>query len=304
MNVRKDLIVLNIFVLTLVAYVLTSNSVLLTAACLIAVYIYIETTKIKRTLDFKEAEIENLKKRMTLQREYFTETLVHDLKVPTIAQLRGLELLQHETIGTVSCEQKELIVQIKQSCKYVLDMITTVINTYKLEGGDDNIVYEEFNISNLLTECFDEISYIAKDKNLTFACVSPQNNILLEAGRAEIKKVMLTLLSNAATYSDENERIPVNITADNDLLKFAVSCKGIALTKEECREMFNFVRNNESRFSIIGQGIEMYLSKKIIDIHNGQIFVNTDGENSNTFTFIIPRYKSKTKIKDTASMCI
>ena len=57
------------------------------------------------------------------QKEYFIETLVHDLKVPTLAQYRGLELLENEVVGNLSEEQKELVSQIKYSCKYILDMI-------------------------------------------------------------------------------------------------------------------------------------------------------------------------------------
>ena len=67
------------------------------------------------------------------QRELFIETLSHDLRVATIAQIRGLELLEKNNSGVVL---KDLIQEIKNSCKFSLDMICMLLNTYKYEKGE------------------------------------------------------------------------------------------------------------------------------------------------------------------------
>ena len=292
MIVLKDLIVMNIFIFVLIAYFQEANMISFMTIVFTAAYIYTEYFRVKKVLKIKDEECKNLKEELVSQKKYFTETLGHELKVPIIAQLRGLELLYHETIGYISGEQKELILQIKQSCKYVLDMITTILNTYKLEDEESNILYEKCNISDLLTECFEETATSAKEKNISFVYISPNNNTVFEAGRAEIKTVILRLLSNAVAYSFDNERVSVSISSDKEMLKLTVNCNGIALSEHECRTMFNSVHNCGSKYTTIGQSINMYLCKKIIDIHKGRIFAYTDGKNLNTFAFVIPRTRN------------
>ena len=74
-------------------------------------------------------------KEIERQKEYFIETLIHDLKVPTIAQLRGLELLQKGTFGIINNDQKEILNNITDSCQYILTMISMVLNTYRFENS-------------------------------------------------------------------------------------------------------------------------------------------------------------------------
>lgn len=232
-------------------------------------------------------------KEMQRQKEYFIETLIHDLKNPTLAQLRGLELLQNEALGAITLEQKELIEQIGGSCKYILNMISMVLNTYRLENGKSCLVYEKFNISELLTECFDEISYLTKEKALTFIYDASEAGIDLDADRGAIKTVIINLLSNAIIYSGKNEQIDVKITSDNNQLKFKIISKGITLSDRECSTMFDRSCGDTPKYSTIGNGISLYLCKKIVDVHNGQIYAYTDGEKTNTFTFIIPQYRNE-----------
>ena len=106
----------------------------------------------KGNLKYKIAMYENLEslKEIERQKEYFIETLTHDLKVPTLAQLRGLELLNSELVGTLTPAQRELTSQIEESCKYILDMISMIVNTYKFECGQNKLVYDKFDFSQLL----------------------------------------------------------------------------------------------------------------------------------------------------------
>ena len=228
------------------------------------------------------------------QKEYFIETLIHDLKVPTLAQLRGLELLQKQNFGKINKEQKDLLVEIQSSCESVLDMISMVLNTYRFEKGQNKLLYQSFYLSDLLLESFKEVSYLAQEKRLSFVYKASDKNTFVEADKQEIKKVILNLLSNAVIYSNKDAKILVDIksTADNQLI-FTISNEGIILSERECSDFFMKGAVAAPKYTNIGHGISLYLSKKIIDAHNGKIFASTDGEKTNTFTFIIPQYASK-----------
>lgn len=227
-------------------------------------------------------------KEIERQKEYFIETLIHDLKVPTIAQLRGLELLKSGTLGNLNNDAVDLIVQIEASCKYILDMIATVLNTYRFENGQNRLYYEQFDLADLLLECFEQLADETKEKNLTFVYKAADCNTTLEADKTEMKKVIILLLQNSILYSNKNEQIIVNITKESNQFKFSITSCGIKLTETDCMKLFDRIASHTPKYTAIGNGIGLYLCKKIIDVHKGKIFASTDGTNTNTITFLIP----------------
>lgn len=229
-----------------------------------------------------------LKKETNNQREYFTQTLKHDLKIPTLAQLRGLDVLKDGICGELNQEQKDMIEEVQKSCKYVLDIISTVLKTYRIETSQNKLSYQNFNINDLVSEVFEENTNLSLDKIVNFEVKSNSKAIYIEADKEEIKKVIENLLLNAVFYSNEFEKISVDINADEDCLSFSVLSKGIALSKKECSTLFEYFTPQKVHYGAIGERISLYLSKKIIDMHNGKIFAISDEAGTNTFNFIIP----------------
>ena len=232
-------------------------------------------------------------KEIERQKEYFIETLIHDLKVPTLAQLRGLELIQNGTVGEINADQKELISNITESCKYILTMISMVLNTYRYESQRNSLYYEKFDLQDIVVKSFEEISNLAKEKNIDFVYQANGDNTYLEADKEELKKVIINLLNNAVVYSAVGEKIVVKIECENNNLTFSVSSKGISLSNKECINLFERTSEKNPKYTTVGHGISLYLCKKIIDVHNGKIFASTDGNLTNTFTFVIPQFRQK-----------
>ena len=214
------------------------------------------------------------------QKEHFIEVLLHDLKTPTLAQLRGLELLNNSAFGKMNDEQNYMVSEIKKSCRYTLDMIDMVLNVYRLNDGEEQLKYEQFNLIELVKECL----LTSSD---TYAAYELETNFegIIRADRQEIKKVIQRLLENAITYSDKKTPIRIQIESSDIQVKVSIITTGITLSEEDCKEVFN---DDGLHFSTIGHRIGLYMSKKIINLHQGEIFALTDGKTSNTFSFIIP----------------
>lgn len=243
-------------------------------------------------------------KEIERQKEYFIETLIHDLKIPTLAQLRGLELLQKGSFGEINNDQKEILNNITESCQYILTMISMVLNTYRFENGKNSLYYEKFDLVDIVIQSFEEVAKSAKEKDISFVYQAGNENTTLEADKAEIKKVITNLLNNAVVYSKRSEKIIVNIENENNSLKLSITSKGISLSSRECRTLFERSSENNPKFTTVGHGISLYLCKKIIDMHNGKIFASTDGEMQNTFSFIIPQFRPKIVQKSTTPLYI
>lgn len=223
------------------------------------------------------------------QRETFIKTLSHDLRVSTLAQIRGIDLLQsqfkHEAV------QKELIDDIDESCKYSLDMINMLLNTYRYENGEQVLNYEVFNFSELVAEGCKNLSPKAKEKEVSLFC-GMDCSVPVQADRMELEKALRYLVSTSIFNSSRKSNIAILAKIVDDSLEVSISYSGVPLTEEECKRMFS----NNPRFSTVGHGIKMHLCKKIIEFHGGKIAVKNQGK-INSFTFVIPAIKTSFSAK-------
>ncbi len=283
MSIIKDLINISLMIMLLFMLYKTDSSevavICISAFILMYCLKYISLNRLVQQKVSKEAE---------KQKQFFTEILAHDLKTPTLAQLRGLELIQNEVVGNISDEQKELVEQIKDSCKYVLDMISQVLRIYNMENGAQRIVYEKVNMEELLLESFADVDYAAKEKNVEFVYLASGIDTILEAEKNDIKIVIMNLLLNAVVYSNCGEKIFIKFEKFSDYLRFEIITKGIILSEKECKNMFNTAFSAAPKYSIIGHGISLYLCKIIADCYKGKIYAETDGEIYNKFTLELP----------------
>lgn len=136
----------------------------------------------------EDKEVENIvvllyniddEKALEERKETFVATLTHDLKTPTIAQIKAIDLLLNQTFGTLNQTQIEFLEQIKNSCQYMYDLIFTVLDTYLYDNGQIKIHPEEFEINKLIDEAVSEVSnlLIEKEQNINIKSTLGNNNI-------------------------------------------------------------------------------------------------------------------------------
>ena len=80
------------------------------------------------------------------KKKTFIAELVHDLKTPNIAQIKDIDLLLKDYFGKLTKNQREIIVQIKNSCKYMNRLIFNILDVYLYENGEKELVYEKIKI--------------------------------------------------------------------------------------------------------------------------------------------------------------
>lgn len=222
-----------------------------------------------------------LYKKMLKERDYFIDTLSHDLRVSTIAQIRGLEILEKEN-------KNELVDEIKKSCNYTFDMINTLLNTYKYEKGDTVLNYETFKLEDsIIANCSNFIpSILEKGLRISYQLNS---QVTIQADKKGLEKVFLILLSVAILNADRDSLINIITKNNKEEVEISIIYNGRFLTEEE----YNRIYFKNSRFSTVGHGIKMNFCKKIIDFHKGYFSIKKNKSGLNSFSFSIPINKRK-----------
>lgn len=227
-------------------------------------------------------------RKLQAQRETFVASLGHDLKNPTIAQIRSLELLLKGCFGDLCEEQKEILQMVLDSCRYMNGMLSSLLATYRNYGGVVKLNFEEFSLTDLVNECVSEMIYVAKDKGVYININNETNSKTIKADRVQIKRVIMNLLSNGIKYAFSNTGLNLIIYQNNKQACFEFENESPYIPEEKREAIFGQYVSYASAHNELGIGLGLYASKKIIDGHNGNIFVNSYNDNRNNFGFKIP----------------
>ncbi|MFQ8625364.1 MAG: ATP-binding protein [Candidatus Gastranaerophilaceae bacterium] len=202
----------------------------------------------------------------------FIATLTHDLKTPTIAQIKALDLLTDNIVGPLNVEQIDIIEQIKSSCNYMSDLILTILDTYLFDSGQTKINYEEFDIIELIKETSHEISNLSDEREQNIVLNSELTSNLIMADRFQLKRVIINLLTNAITYGYRQSDVEISLKEENSDIELNIKNKSAYITKDQLTDIFEkFKTTANTKFKKTGTGLGLYLAKQIINAHKGKV---------------------------------
>lgn len=211
------------------------------------------------------------------QRETYISTLSHDLKIPTIAQIRALELLVNGNLGEINNEQKEILNLTLDSCYSMYDMLSTILSTYKYENNDVILNYEKISMQELLDDAFSKTGKTLRNKNIQVKVSSKDKFVSVYADKMQMKKAFENLIDFCVANAYNDTIICCEI--DKDIVSNSVS---ISLLYESpyvnpisINNMFEMYTTSAEKFNKVGSSLNLYLAKQIITAHNGIINIET-----------------------------
>ena len=225
-----------------------------------------------------------------LQRESYISTLSHDLKIPTIAQIRALELLISEGMGTINAQQKEILNLTLDSCHCMYDMLSTLLTTYKYENNDVSLNFEKVYMLKLLDEVFAKSNKQLFQKNITINVVSKDKFASCYADKAQIIKAFEILVDFCVTQATKNSKITCKMKKLNDSNSIYITFgfDSPHVTPELVNNLLKQYSTSAEKFDKVGTGLNLYLAKQIIYAHNGSMASVSKEASYNTYSVTIP----------------
>ncbi|MEI8388697.1 MAG: HAMP domain-containing sensor histidine kinase [bacterium] len=240
--------------------------------------------------DYQKELLRDIKKLKELDqiREDFSATLAHDLKIPILAEKNTLQFFLKGTFGEISQKQEEALLNMLESNKDLLNLVNTLLAVYKYDAIPSEPEKEPVDIKVLLTECLNEISSLAAKNNHSL-----ENNIrseipLLNIDRNEIKRVVLNLLNNAITYTQPGGVISLDHEVNETDVIIKIKDNGKGISETDISKIFDRYFSKAMKFRKVGTGLGLYLSKQIIENHNGKIWAESLADKGSIFSFSIP----------------
>ena len=219
------------------------------------------------------------------QRAAYIAALSHDLKIPTLAQIRALELIASGELGNLSQEQNEIINLTLDSCKSVYDMLSTILTTYKYENNDVALNMQKIEVSQLMNNCSLKFSKDICYKKLKIKVISENGPCYLFADESQIKQAFENLIDYCISLTDSAVECKINISDNNIIVSFIFD----SLNGEKLEGLLN--EYSELNFDKVGSGLGLYLTKQVIAAHNGDISLNISKPKFNICSIKLPSIK-------------
>jgi len=234
---------------------------------------------------FNILKIQKLQK----QKESFIATLTHDLRTPIRAQVRALELLLAEKFGVMPDEQKNIVREILSSCKFLNFMTEDLLAKYKFENGSMTVKKDPHNLQRTIEDIIHSLKYIIEQKQQSIIYNYKSKILHVDIDLIEFSRVMNNIIVNASEYSPEHGNIIIEVTDKPQFLEISVADSGKGLREDDIDLIFEEYHTKAKSFNKIGAGLGLFISRKIIELHGGEIRVEIPETGiGSKFVFTLP----------------
>jgi PAS domain S-box-containing protein len=239
----------------------------------------------------KNAELELIKLN-NLKSELLRRTS-HELKTPLVSIKGFSDLLLQVHRDKLDALVISILNEIKQGCLRLENLIADILKTSELESGTIQLHKSEEDLSFLIRLCANEIKGLSILRNHTINRELPER-LTTQFEKEQIHQVISNLLNNAVKYTPPGGFIEIKSEIKNGFIITSIRDNGIGLTDEEKERIFKQfgkVERYGQGLDIIseGSGLGLFISKKIIELHGGKLWVESEGRNKgSTFYFSLP----------------
>ena len=221
-------------------------------------------------------------------RDDFIATLTHDMRTPLSAAIQTLKFFLDGALGELEEKQRVLLSTMLQSNEDLLGLVNALLEVYRFDSGKLELCRTNFKIKEVIDQCYKELEPLANKKNLKFELTTEfGDDLLINADRMEIKRVITNLCGNALNYTNKNGEIKILAKAQNGDFIFSVSDNGNGIPQADIPHLFKRFSQGTTKKRSTGTGLGLYLSRQIVEAHNGKIWVDSKVNKGSEFSFLL-----------------
>lgn len=221
----------------------------------------------------------------------FVSMAAHELRTPLTAIRGYLSVFISESAGTFHGDQKMFLDRIGIATQQLLSLVENLLNVTRIERGVFTAALKPIPWLPIVQQAIEELSGRAKDKNIAIEYIPSHVDIPdVAADPLRITEVIDNLIANAISYTQVGGHIKVWIECDNQEVITHIQDNGEGIPKEALHKLFTkfFRVAGALAQGSKGTGLGLYISKAIVEMHHGRIWVESELGKGSTFSFSLP----------------
>ncbi|MEA5577425.1 GAF domain-containing protein [Anabaena sp. UHCC 0451] len=233
----------------------------------------------------KEKEVSEMRSR-------FISMASHEFRTPLAIIASSTGILQNFSDRLTEDRKQGHLDTIQKSIKHTVQLLDDVLMINRAEAEKMEFKPEILDIIAFCSSLKQEIQSTT-DKHIIEFTVNSQdpildNSLFVQFDPKNIRQILTNLLTNAIKYSPENSLIDFSLTKENEQLIFKIKDSGIGIPEADQVNLFNSFHRASNVGNISGTGLGLAIVKKCVDLHKGEITLDSEVYQGTTFTVIIP----------------
>ncbi|HJQ74800.1 MAG TPA: HAMP domain-containing sensor histidine kinase [Gaiellaceae bacterium] len=218
----------------------------------------------------------------------FLATMSHELRTPLNAIIGFSEVLQEQMFGELNERQLAYVNDVLEAGRHLLSLINDVLDLAKIEAGRLELELSEFAISQVLGSAVSIHSERAGRAGIAVGLRADSEEITVTADERRVRQVVFNLVSNAVKFTPPDGRVDIAARAENGTVEVTVSDTGPGIAAEDLETIFEEFEQSATGKQAEGTGLGLPLSRKLVELHGGRLWAESEVGRGSTFRFTIP----------------
>lgn len=252
----------------------------------------------QQTLLQQQAKLQAQEK-LSRIREDFTSTLAHDLKTPLLGAIETLKAFQTGGFGAVQKPQQTVLATMIRSHQTTLKLVETLLDVYRNDAEGLTLYLEPVNLVEIAEEVATTLSELATSRRVHVSFNYGESDfrkfLWVNGDALQLQRVIANLLTNAINHSPRGGKVEVSLEPSASFQTVKIVDAGAGITAAELPSLFKRFYQGQSDRQASGSGLGLYLSRQIIEAHNGIIWAENRQSNGAIFAFRLPALPFQTR---------
>ena len=248
--------------------------------------IAIENVRLFREIQEKSAQLEIANK----HKSDFLANMSHELRTPLNAIIGFSEVLMDKMFGEVNEKQLDYLKDIHESGRHLLSLINDILDLSKIEAGRMDLEISSFHLPTALSNAMTLVRERAQRHGIALKLDLDPRLGDFQADERKFKQIVVNLLSNAVKFTPDGGRVAVRAKLDTSQVEIAVADTGIGIAPEDHAAVFEEFKQVGRDYTkkAEGTGLGLALTKRFVELHGGNIRLESALGRGSTFTVSFP----------------
>jgi signal transduction histidine kinase len=245
----------------------------------------IENARLFREIEDKSRELVEASK----HKSQFLANMSHELRTPLNAILGYSELILDNIYGEPSEKIRTVLERLQANGRHLLGLINDVLDLSKIEAGQLTLSLDDYSMSDVVHGVVSAVEPLAAERRLTFTAEVARDLPVGRGDERRLSQVLLNLVGNAIKFTDNGE-VAIRASAANGAFTVAVCDTGPGISVADQAKIFEEFQQADSSITRKkgGTGLGLSIAKRIIEMHGGRIWVESEPGKGSTFYFTLP----------------
>lgn len=255
------------------------------------------TADVARALDnallYQEIQEANEKlKVLDKLKDEFLSLATHELRTPMTAIKSYVWMVLNRAANLDEAEKKLYMERVYNSTERLIKLVNELLNVSRIESGRLKLTPGEMDVLALAHEVADELAAKVHERSLTLT-IQDANLPHVFADKDKIHEVLLNLIGNGIKFTEKGS-ITVGFRENNGMVEIVITDTGRGISREDIGKLFTKFGRLDNTLVALGEtggsGLGLYLSKQLVELSGGKIWVESEVGKGSTFSFSLPIY--------------